>query len=82
MCLGIPAKVVKIEENGMFATVDAEGVETRIAIGLLTDVKPGDYVMIHAGYAVEKVDQDEAKERLRIWEELLAYEEDAGNSGN
>lgn len=77
MCLGIPAKVLEVEADGQFALVDTGGVETRVAIGLVPGVKPGDYVMVHAGYAVEKVDQEEARERLRIWEELMTYDDNS-----
>lgn len=79
MCLGIPAKIVKIEADKHFALVETGGVETRVAIGLLPGLDPGDYVLVHAGYAVAKVDQEEAGARLRIWEELLAYEDTAPN---
>lgn len=69
MCLAIPAKVVNIKGN--MARVDfGEGVlrETDVT---LVDVDVGDYVLIHAGYAIQVVSEEEAKETLRLWNEIL-----------
>ncbi len=77
MCLGIPANVVEVEGDGQFAVVDTQGVKTRVIIRLLPDVKPGDYVMVHAGCAIEKIDREDADERLRIWRELMEYDNTA-----
>ena len=69
MCLAIPAKVVNIKGNT--ARVDfGEGVlrETDVT---LVDVDVGDYVLIHAGYAIQVVSEEEAKETLRLWNEIL-----------
>jgi hydrogenase expression/formation protein HypC len=59
MCLAIPAKIVKI--NGQLAIVDFQGVQKEVNISLV-DVKIGEYVMIHAGFAIEKMDKNYAKE--------------------
>ncbi|MGD8546011.1 MAG: HypC/HybG/HupF family hydrogenase formation chaperone [Candidatus Bathyarchaeota archaeon] len=69
MCLAIPAKVVDIKGN--VARVDfGEGVlrETDVT---LVDVDVGDYVLIHAGYAIQVLSEEEAKETLRLWNEIL-----------
>jgi hydrogenase expression/formation protein HypC len=55
MCLAIPAKIIKI--NGQLAVVDFQGVQKEVNISLV-DVKAGDYVMIHAGFAIEKMDKN------------------------
>ncbi len=68
MCLAIPAKVISVE--GASALVTIEDVEYRASILLLDDVKPGDYVMLHAGFAIEKVDPEEAAETLRLLNEI------------
>ncbi|MDQ6716095.1 MAG: HypC/HybG/HupF family hydrogenase formation chaperone [Actinomycetota bacterium] len=68
MCLGIPGQVVEVLEgnNGQLALVDVEGVARKINIGMLDDaaLAPGDWVIIHMGMALEKVDRQQAAEAL------------------
>jgi hydrogenase expression/formation protein HypC len=72
MCLAIPAKVVTIEKDK--ALVDfGEGV-TRDVNVTLVNVKVGDYVLVHAGYAIQVLEREEALETLRLWNELLESE--------
>jgi hydrogenase expression/formation protein HypC len=72
MCLAIPAKVESIEENR--AKVDfGEGVLREVNISLV-DAKVGDYVLVHAGYAIQVLDKEEAQETLRLWNEILEAE--------
>ena len=72
MCLAIPAKVKSIEENK--AKVDfGEGVLREVNISLV-DAKVGDYVLVHAGYAIQVLDKEEAQETLRLWNEILEAE--------
>lgn len=66
MCLGIPMKVKKI--NGDFAEVESGRLIRTINIQMLADIEPGDYVIVHAGFAIEKVDPDRAKQTLRLIE--------------
>jgi len=69
MCLAIPAKVVYIEGDG--ARVDfGEGVLREVNVTLV-DAKVGDYVLVHAGYAIQVLSEEEAKETLRLWNEIL-----------
>lgn len=68
MCLAIPAKVISIE--GESAVVSIEDVEYKASLLLLPDVNPGDYVMLHAGFAIEKVDPDRAAETLQLFKEI------------
>ncbi len=68
MCLGVPAKVLEI--RGEKALVDFGGVTREAFITLLDDVKIGDYVMIHTGYAIEKLKPEEAEEILKMLEEV------------
>ncbi|MBU4312854.1 MAG: HypC/HybG/HupF family hydrogenase formation chaperone [Candidatus Omnitrophica bacterium] len=68
MCLAIPMKIVKIE--GDRAVVSAGRVERRVAINFLKNPMVGDYVMIHAGFAIEKLDTKKAEETLRMLEEI------------
>jgi len=64
MCLAIPAKVISVNEYS--ALVSIEDVEYTASLLLLNDVQPGDYIMLHAGFAIEKVDPEFAAETLQL----------------
>jgi len=68
MCLAIPMKILKIE--GDRANVSNGGVQRTIGINFLKNPKIGDYVIMHAGFAIEKLDTAKAEETLKILEEL------------
>ncbi|MFO8235828.1 MAG: HypC/HybG/HupF family hydrogenase formation chaperone [Bacteroidales bacterium] len=68
MCISIPAKIISIQEN--MAKVSMEGNEYSVGIQMLDDVKVGDYVLIHTGFAIQKISEQEAKETLKIIEEM------------
>ena len=68
MCLAIPALVKSIE--GYLAEVDIDGVTRQVSIQLTPDVKVGDYVLLHTGYAINVIDEVEAEETLKILKEL------------
>jgi len=68
MCLAIPMKIKKIE--GEFAKVETGRLTRTINIQMLPDVKKGDYVIVHAGFALEKIDPQKAKETLRLIDEI------------
>lgn len=69
MCLAVPARVLEI--NGENAKVDfGDGITREINFALV-EARVGDYVIIHAGFAIEVLDEEEAKETLRTWSELL-----------
>ena len=68
MCLAIPALVKSID--GYIAEIDIEGVTRQASIQLTPDVKVGDYVLLHTGYAINVIDEDEAKETLKLLREL------------
>jgi hydrogenase expression/formation protein HypC len=73
MCLAIPAKVLEVE--GDIARVDfGQGVAREVNV-MLVDARVGEYVLVHAGYAIQVVDQEAAEESLRLWRELLAQNE-------
>jgi len=73
MCLAIPAKVLNIKGNQ--AQVDFGGGVQREVNTALVDVKIGNYVLVHAGYAIQVLDEQEAQETLRLWNEILETEE-------
>ena len=68
MCLAIPVKIKKI--SGDTATIDADGIEREASLMLMGDAKVGDYVLLHAGFAIQKIDEKEAVESLKIWKEM------------
>jgi hydrogenase expression/formation protein HypC len=70
MCLAIPSKIVKIEDD--VATINVDGVKGKASLLLLEDVKVGDYVIVHAGFAIHKIDEKEAMESLKILKEAAA----------
>jgi hydrogenase expression/formation protein HypC len=74
VCLAIPGEVVEVLEgnDGQLAMVDVVGVKRRVNIGLLADdpVTPGDWVLIHVGFAMSKVDEAEAAQALSMLEEM------------
>jgi len=68
MCLGIPGRVIEIEKN--VAKVDVGGVSRDISLDLCPDVSVGEYVLIHTGFAIQKVDEEEAKETLDLLRQM------------
>lgn len=68
MCLAIPMQVVKIDKE--MAEVKAGGLRRRINIQMVLPVKVGDYVLVHAGFAIQKVDPKQARQTLRFWDEI------------
>ncbi len=75
MCLAIPAKVVELADGDM-ATVALEGIKKKISIALLEDVVPGDYVLVHVGYALHKVSPEEAARTLKLMSEAGVLKEE------
>lgn len=73
MCLAVPAKIV--DRIDMMATVEVSGVTRQVSLMLLPEAKVGDYVLIHAGFAIQTVDEEEAKRTLELFEEMAAHEE-------
>ena len=73
MCLAVPGKVIEIKDS--VGIVDFNGVKREVRLDLV-DVKVGDYVIVHTGFAIEKMDEKDALESLEIWKELLKAQED------
>jgi hydrogenase expression/formation protein HypC len=75
MCLAIPAKVISVKNDK--AKVDfGEGVLREVSVTLVS-AKVGDYVLVHAGYAIQVLDEKEALETLRLWNEILETKPEA-----
>jgi hydrogenase expression/formation protein HypC len=68
MCLAIPGKIVIINDN--IAQVDVAGIVKEASLQLVPDAKIGDYVLLHAGFAIQMLDEDEALETLKLWESI------------
>ena len=68
MCLAIPMRVVSVE--GTAGEVDASGTRLSVAFDLLDEVETGDFVLVHAGYAIQRLTDEEARESLAILERL------------
>ena len=78
MCLGIPGQVVEIRDDGGFpvGTVDFGGVRREVCLSYVADtVAPGDYVIVHVGFAISKVDQDEAQRTFDVLREMSRLDE-------
>lgn len=72
MCLAIPGKIVEIDKKKEHATVDYGGGTKRKANISLVNVKIGDYILVHAGFAIEVLNEKEAKETLDLFREMLS----------
>lgn len=71
MCLGIPAKVIEIDKESGLALVETLQVKRWISLHIMDDeVKPGEYLMIHAGFAIGKIEEKEAEESLSLLKKL------------
>jgi hydrogenase expression/formation protein HypC len=72
MCLAIPGQVKSVEDLGLnrVARVDFGGVERPVILDFVPDAAPGEYVMVHVGFALSKIDEKEARETLELMERL------------
>ena len=73
MCLAIPGKILNIEDNS--ALVDFDGVKQNVIIALIQNPEVGKYVIVHAGYAIEQINEEEAMDAINQWKEI-AEEQD------
>lgn len=75
MCLGIPGKVVSIfdQENTLMASVDFDGLQQVVCVATTPEVQVGQYVLVHAGFALNVLSDTEAEETLRILRDLEAF---------
>ncbi|WP_076790516.1 HypC/HybG/HupF family hydrogenase formation chaperone [Chlorobium sp. KB01] len=73
MCLAIPGKLLEISsENGLkMGTIDVNGARTRACLEYVPEIQVGNYTIVHAGFALKIIDEDEAAESLKLWAELV-----------
>jgi hydrogenase expression/formation protein HypC len=69
MCLGIPAQIVSVNAEGL-ATAEVSGVRREISTALVPGTQPGDWVLVHVGFALHTIDEDEAARTLELLEEI------------
>jgi len=70
MCLAIPSKIIRIDD--LTATIDVDGVRREASLMLLEEVQVGDWVIVHAGFAIHKIDEKSAQETLNFLREAAA----------
>lgn len=71
MCLAIPSKIIDINTTSNIATIDVEGVRREASLMLLEDARVGDYVIVHAGFAIQRLDEESALESLNLLRETF-----------
>ncbi|MHB9095098.1 MAG: HypC/HybG/HupF family hydrogenase formation chaperone [Eubacteriales bacterium] len=72
MCLAVPAKIVSVDDN--IAEVEIAGVVRKIGLDLVPEAKLHDYVLVHAGFAIQVIDEEEALKTLELFKEIMKYE--------
>jgi len=75
MCLAAPGMVLEVNNESKQALVETLGIKRIAAMDLVGAITPGEFVMVHAGYAIEKIDLVEAAARIKLWEEILQIED-------
>ena len=70
MCLAVPMKIVR--KDGLNGLAELDGVSRQVSLRLVEDVQVGDYVLVHAGFAIERVDEEEAEETLKIMQQIAS----------
>lgn len=78
MCLAIPMRITTVDDT--LATIVTEGLEQRCSIALVPDAEVGDYVLVHAGFAISVIDEAEANETLDLLREISAYAEEEADA--
>jgi hydrogenase expression/formation protein HypC len=77
MCLGIPARIVEILEQGGLAKAEISGVRRDVSVALCPEADVGDWVLVHVGFALATIDEEQARETLALLEQMgEAYEQE------
>lgn len=74
MCLAVPAEVVELHEFDI-ATIEVGGARKKVSLALTDGISVGDYVLVHAGFVIDRIDEEEAAKTMRLLEELGALDE-------
>ena len=75
MCLAVPGKIIEIDDATLIAEVDYGSLRYPVSIRLVPDAREGDWVLVHAGFAIRVIDEVKAKETLSFFQEILDHEE-------
>ncbi len=80
MCLGIPGRITRVRDNALLrmGTVDFGGVSREVCLSYVPDANPGDYVIVHVGFAISQLDEAEAKSTLALLHEMGEVESELG----
>ncbi len=70
MCLAIPGKILVVDKKKSTALVDFDGIKQNVIIALVQNPQVGNYVIVHAGYAIEQINEKEALEAIETWKEI------------
>jgi hydrogenase expression/formation protein HypC len=83
MCLGVPGKVIEIyEANGLImGKVDFGGVKREVCLEYIPEIEIGQYVIVHVGFAINKMSEEEAEETLTLLRQIMDIEEEIGPEG-
>jgi hydrogenase expression/formation protein HypC len=77
MCLAIPAQIVELVDQEGTAKAELSGVRRNVSLALCPEAAPGDWVLVHVGFALQRIDEDEARETLALLEQMgEAYEQE------
>lgn len=76
MCWAVPVQIQSIEGN--VGTVNLSGTTRQVGLALVENPQVGDYVLVHAGFAIQKIDEQEAQETLKLFDEMFAAQPDGG----
>lgn len=74
MCLAVPLEIAEVLDNKT-ARVKSEGVDLEVDVSMIHDPAPGDFVIVHAGYAIEKLDDDAARDTLDLFDDIERLDE-------
>lgn len=69
MCLAVPARVISVDAHADSAVVSLDNVQVEVSLALVDDVQVGEYVLVHVGYALNKIDEEEAQQTLALFAE-------------
>jgi len=80
MCLGIPGQIVEVDENPLMrmGKVDFGGVVREVCLAYVPEAQVGDYVIVHVGFAISRLDEEEAQETIRLMDEMGILEQVEG----
>jgi len=74
VCIGVPGQIIEVRSDS--AIVELGGLKREVGTQLVDDLKPGDYVLVHAGYAIQKIDEEDAQETLALLNEMYSHFEE------